>query len=575
MGDSYHTSSSWNLELPSIGTSRKASGALVASVPKTFKQKTFKNLGLLYRGTVEHDEYVGHITFFLLKVAALEVMRRVSRVYCPLVWRSLQALQTLCYPPFKWIQRWTPFKELVLGMQVDLWKSTLLHLKYIGDFSFSSRKNNFKIHSDNDTRSCNEVEDVEKDAVVPNQQNQPIDAVKKQQQMDMQRKWLSRGLEAYKFSLMERIDVTNLTYTKIKIKAPKLWKLKGYASIVPLESNSVNKALIGKWLLIFGFEDQDLRRRVIIYRFGDNEFWWSSNEGVKSYGYGKLSRPLLFLSVATALSEHLEDCKEISDAIDDSQSCSEPDLEQIDVLPTQDSGVSFEPPQRSVSVSWLLQLYEELEHQNITLPERIDEDELRRFYASANGDFSCLLSSIKNTIHWRQSYNILSAEELKIWSHLVFWHGCDVKLRPCLFIRLGLACTSLASKDKSHFAQAIEDVVVVAGFVWDWPVAMGCGRALVTVDRLLDKASKPSKPVTKKADSEKKVTKKKTTEKAKTLAVTAPKAKAVKNVETPKKAVAKKVVSAKKLKKIAAVVKPKQPKSIKSSVAKKARKSAS
>ncbi|KAB2606872.1 hypothetical protein D8674_006589 [Pyrus ussuriensis x Pyrus communis] len=78
-----------------------------------------------------------------------------------------------------------------------------------------------------------------------------------------------------------------------------------------------------------------------------------------------------------------------------------------------------------------------------------------RFYAAANGDFSCLLSSVKKTVRWRETYGILSVQELETWSNVVFWHGFDVKHRPCLIVRLGLGCTSLPSHDRPRFAQAI------------------------------------------------------------------------------------------------------------------------
>ncbi|KAF8394832.1 hypothetical protein HHK36_018768 [Tetracentron sinense] len=109
---------------------------------------------------------------------------------------------------------------------------------------------------------------------------------------------------------------------------------------------------------------------------------------------------------------------------------------------------------------WLLQLHEELEKQGITLPERINEDELRRFYIAADGDLSCFLSSISKTIRWRETNSILSVQELEMWSHFIFWHGCDVKLRPCLFIHLRLACSSLASHDRPRFAQAVGGLFV-------------------------------------------------------------------------------------------------------------------
>lgn len=74
---------------------------------------------------------VGRLTFFVLKVAALEIVRRFSKSRCPCVWRGLQALQILCYPPFKWIQRWTPVKGLVKSMQVCIISLWAFHHKYI------------------------------------------------------------------------------------------------------------------------------------------------------------------------------------------------------------------------------------------------------------------------------------------------------------------------------------------------------------------------------------------------------------------------------------------------------------
>lgn len=86
---------------------------------------------------------------------------------------------------------------------------------------------------------------------------------------------------------------------------------------------------------------------------------------------------------------------------------------------------------------------------------RIDEDELRRFYSTAKGDLSFLLSSVKRTIRWRETYYLLSLQELENWSALVFWHGFDVMLRPCLVVRLGVAMSNLLPHDRPRFSQAI------------------------------------------------------------------------------------------------------------------------
>ncbi|KAH9612463.1 hypothetical protein KSS87_022917, partial [Heliosperma pusillum] len=222
----------------------------------------------------------GDVTFFVLKVVALETARRISKSKCPFAWRSLQACQMLCYPPFKWVQRWAPFKSLVQGMQM-------------------------------------------------------------------------------------------------------------------------------------------------------------------------LSRPLLVLSIAAAFSDKsVVDDHNVSPASDDSEKDSS-SLHPYDTRNINESSSS-----QSME-NWLCKLYEELEKQRINLPERFNETELRRFYAAANGDFSCLLSSVKKTIRWRETFNLLSREELKMWSKVVFWHGYDVRHRPCLIVRLGLACTILPNRDRPRFAQAV------------------------------------------------------------------------------------------------------------------------
>lgn len=87
--------------------------------------------------------------------------------------------------------------------------------------------------------------------------------------------------------------------------------------------------------------------------------------------------------------------------------------------------------------------------------DRLNDDEIRRFYASTKGDFQRTLSLVKKTIQWRQSYTFLSPQELQAWSHLVFWHGYDLKKRPCLIIRLGLACSNLRASERDFFAKVI------------------------------------------------------------------------------------------------------------------------
>lgn len=287
MGDSLRSSRlSRSSEATNVTTAKKVSkGSLVASHPRASLQNPFRHTALVSHGLFGSGA-VGNTALFLLKVAALEAVRRFSMAKCPFAWHGLQTLQVLCYPPFKWIQRWAPFKSLVEGMQI-------------------------------------------------------------------------------------------------------------------------------------------------------------------------LSRPILVLSIATAFSDNAECKSGTSDGVNDSHTYSEPSSELSSVQSNMDTRTSDGSPQSLASENWMIQLHKELKNQGICLPERINEEELHRFYTAANGDFTCLLSSIKKTIRWRETYRILSAQELEVWSDMVFWHGFDVKHQPCLIVRLGLACVTLPSHDKPRFAQAI------------------------------------------------------------------------------------------------------------------------
>ncbi|XP_068642127.1 phosphatidylinositol/phosphatidylcholine transfer protein SFH8 [Aristolochia californica] len=282
MGDSLHISSSkWNKAASGITSKVTSKQHVVATRTKTFSWKTLnhllytKNLGL-GGGSAEQ------IVVFLAKVAALEMVRRLSQRKCPFIWKSLQALQILLYPPFKCVQKWAPFNFLVKCMQ-------------------------------------------------------------------------------------------------------------------------------------------------------------------------RLSRPLLLLSVATAFSDPSDQSKKPTDRENKSQPSAEASASQS----TPDIRILEGPSENVASENWLSELLKELENQGISIPERITEDDLHRFYMAANGEFPCLVSSVKRTIQWRESYNILSTQELEVWSHLVFWHGRDVEFRPCLIVRLGLACSSLAAHERPRFAQAV------------------------------------------------------------------------------------------------------------------------
>ena len=102
-----------NKNMPTIRITTSSQGTIL---PKAFNHiAPLKSLRL---GQGPSSEVV----WFLIKVAALEGVRRLSTPRFPFVWRAVQALQFLCYPPLKWIQRWTPFKILVHSAQVCLFQ---------------------------------------------------------------------------------------------------------------------------------------------------------------------------------------------------------------------------------------------------------------------------------------------------------------------------------------------------------------------------------------------------------------------------------------------------------------------
>ncbi|KAK4353705.1 hypothetical protein RND71_025899 [Anisodus tanguticus] len=259
------------LEARIISKERLPKFCLVASATKHFTAKTLKCITKV-KQSVQTSGAGGDVVIFLATTAVLEIVRRLSKARYPFIWSSLQALQVLCYPPFKWIQKWAPLKPLVRQLQ-------------------------------------------------------------------------------------------------------------------------------------------------------------------------KLSRPMLLLSIATVFSDQSSSTGETTPN-DDSQPY--PQTRSHDEV--QDDGY----PER-----WLLELHKELRDNGISVPERLNDDELRQFYAAANGDFAKLLSSVKKTIKWRQSYNILSPEELEAWSPSIFWHGHDANQRPCLIIRLGVAYSNLRSNGRSLLIKAV------------------------------------------------------------------------------------------------------------------------
>ncbi|KAL8103008.1 uncharacterized protein LOC141677635 [Apium graveolens] len=172
---------------------------------------------------------------------------------------------------------------------------------------------------------------------------------------------------------------------------------------------------------------------------------WTPFKGLVENMQG-LSKPMLALSIATIFSDDSSGPGDSSDTSQDG-SPSQPS--------TPDARSINEASKSLISKKLLEDLHEQLNEEGLTLSERFDEDELCRFYAASNGEFSRFVASVKKTIHWRQTYTMLSPHELEQWSSFLFWHGYDVKRRPCLIIRLGLACSNLSSSNKPLFAKAV------------------------------------------------------------------------------------------------------------------------
>ncbi|XP_076903602.1 uncharacterized protein LOC143558707 [Bidens hawaiensis] len=265
------------VELRVTATQNLPKSRLFGLVLNKYSKKTIKCATSLKINFVANS--AGDVGVFLLTTAALEIVRRFSSAHCPFIWRGLQALQILCCPPFKWIQKWAPFTGLVQGMQT-------------------------------------------------------------------------------------------------------------------------------------------------------------------------LSKPLLFLSVATGLFSELDSPK-------GTLSGSGAELRELSSqLVTHDTRPADKVSRSVVVEDWLMELYAELDKDGLTVPERITEDDLRRFYAVSEGDFALFISSVKKTIRWRQTYRLFLPQEFEAWANLVFWHGSDTMQRPCLIMRIGLAA-DLASSGQEQFVRAV------------------------------------------------------------------------------------------------------------------------
>ncbi|BBH04824.1 SEC14 cytosolic factor family protein / phosphoglyceride transfer family protein, partial [Prunus dulcis] len=150
------------------------------------------------------------VALFLLKMAALETVRRFSRAKCPWAWRGFQALQFLCYPPFKWFQRFAPFKALVNGMQVV--SKPLLVLSIATAFSDEAEPFNRTSDGINNSDACSEVDsEVSSECInVSTLDTRIPDEFPQNVQPEMWLTQLHKELETQGITLPERIDEEEL-----------------------------------------------------------------------------------------------------------------------------------------------------------------------------------------------------------------------------------------------------------------------------------------------------------------------------------------------------------------------------
>ncbi|XP_039026408.1 uncharacterized protein LOC120160004 [Hibiscus syriacus] len=99
-------------------------------------------------------------------------------------------------------------------------------------------------------------------------------------------------------------------------------------------------------------------------------------------GMETLSRPVLVLSIATSLSDQ----EDLAGEATNSGSLVNPELHSDEPF-LQSALDACDEASQNLECDWLDKLHKELESQGISLPERIRDEYLRRFYTSAKGDF--------------------------------------------------------------------------------------------------------------------------------------------------------------------------------------------
>ncbi|KAG0630944.1 hypothetical protein M758_1G215400 [Ceratodon purpureus] len=164
------------------------------------------------------------------------------------------------------------------------------------------------------------------------------------------------------------------------------------------------------------------------------------------------SKPMIFLSLTTVVVSAYNEAREkkTSDVSD-----KDPGV-HLAVVDTGTGEIEEEilVVDKQVATS-VAPMREELSKHGVIVPERVADDEVRRFWLASKGDTAKFVTMMRRTLEWRQSYDFVPESELRGWSSLVFWHLRDAHDRPILIIRLGPACNGLTPAQRPQFAQAV------------------------------------------------------------------------------------------------------------------------
>ncbi|KAI5084086.1 hypothetical protein GOP47_0000255 [Adiantum capillus-veneris] len=192
-------------------------------------------------------------------------------------------------------------------------------------------------------------------------------------------------------------------------------------------------------------------------------FSWLHHWGPLNYlliGSQAFSRPIMFLSLATTINDKLGELRSMEEpaasTLNDDASVA--DSEAIGPLALVTTHIEREEEtaeSHEYIPDGLELLKRELEESRVPLPERIGDDELKRFLLAANNDLKKCAALIKRNIRWRETFYFFPQYEMDKWSALVFWHGYDVHMRPSLVVRIGWAYSILQPRDRPRFAQAV------------------------------------------------------------------------------------------------------------------------